>query len=314
MNPLVTIIVPSYNHARYLEQRLNSIFTQTFSDYEVILLDDCSTDSSPEILNAFSNNPRVSCYIRNETNGGSVFKQWNLGVSLAKGEYIWIAESDDASSPQFLETLVTILIENPSVPLAFCQSILIDSRGAQIGRHAPRYFKHKQWDANFYASKELCRSFFSKENVIPNASSVLFRKSAYVSNGWGNACFGMAGDWWTWMHMSENGGLYFCAEPLNYYRHHSQSVRVSTIQDNVQKHYSDLLRIANYCKNEWGRSPAKIISNANILYSYRMLIIHHGNIVRAKPMQTDWLSYLRALVSIALNFFSGKLCRYNRPD
>ena len=98
---MVSIIVPNYNHARFLPERLNSIFNQTFQDYEVILLDDASTDNSVEILNRYAANPKVSHFIVNQENSGSPFKQWKRGIDLARGEFVWIAESDDYSNTTF---------------------------------------------------------------------------------------------------------------------------------------------------------------------------------------------------------------------
>lgn len=106
INVKISIIVPSYNHASYLEKRLESIFNQTYQNFEVILLDDASTDRSEEILNKYKVNSKVSHLIVNKENSGSPFKQWEKGVELAKGDYIWIAESDDFCEKQFLEILL----------------------------------------------------------------------------------------------------------------------------------------------------------------------------------------------------------------
>ena len=83
IHPLVSIVVPNYNHGKYLKERLNSIFNQTYSNYEVILLDDFSTDSSKKILSEYSENPKVSQCVLNETNSGNIFIQWNKGIALA---------------------------------------------------------------------------------------------------------------------------------------------------------------------------------------------------------------------------------------
>ena len=103
----VSVIVPNYNHARYLRKRIDSILWQAYQDFELLLLDDCSTDSSREILTTYANNPKVRLEY-NAQNSGSVFKQWNKGVRLTGGRYIWIAESDDFSDPEFLARLVPI--------------------------------------------------------------------------------------------------------------------------------------------------------------------------------------------------------------
>ena len=106
--PTVSVIVPNYNHAPYLQERFDSIFNQTFQDFEVIILDDCSSDNSKEIIEEYRNRPQVSHIVHNEKNSGYPFKQWAKGFGLAKGEYIWIAESDDWAELNFLENLVSI--------------------------------------------------------------------------------------------------------------------------------------------------------------------------------------------------------------
>lgn len=83
--PLVSVIVPNYNHAQYLEQRLDTVFNQTYQNFEVIILDDKSTDNSLEVINRYKDNPHLSQIVVNEQNTGSPFKQWDKGINLAKG-------------------------------------------------------------------------------------------------------------------------------------------------------------------------------------------------------------------------------------
>src|SRR5260370_24418527 len=113
----VSIIVPNYNHGRFLRRRIETILTQTFQDLELILLDDCSTDDSRTILKHYASSPCVRIEF-NEVNSGSAFKQWNKGVRLATGKYVWIAESDHYADPQFLERLVPLLASHPQLILA----------------------------------------------------------------------------------------------------------------------------------------------------------------------------------------------------
>lgn len=95
MTPKISVIVPNYNHAKFLPRRIKSILGQSFNDMEIIILDDCSTDSSREIISQFAQqDTRITTYY-NKSNSGSPFKQWQKGIKLARGEYIWIAESDD---------------------------------------------------------------------------------------------------------------------------------------------------------------------------------------------------------------------------
>src|ERR1700730_3220781 len=110
--PKLTVIVPNYNHERFLAKRLESILNHTFQDVELILLDDCSTDNSRLILSQSVRDHRVRIEF-NDVNSGSTFKQWNKGVHLAQGKYIWIAESDDYADVHLLERLVPLLDNDP---------------------------------------------------------------------------------------------------------------------------------------------------------------------------------------------------------
>ena len=126
--PRVTVVTPNYNHARYLPQRLDSILNQTFRDFELIILDNASTDNSREVIESYTKDPRVRT-IFNAENNGSTFKQWNLGLKHANGEYIWFAEADDYADPTLLKILVDRLDRHASVGLAYCQSWAIDADG-----------------------------------------------------------------------------------------------------------------------------------------------------------------------------------------
>ncbi len=99
--PAVSIIVPNYNHEIHLLKRLETIFNQTFRDFEVILLDDASTDESRKILEEYAGRPEVTHFLVNTENSGSAFQQWKKGIRLAEGDYVWIAESDDFSDRYF---------------------------------------------------------------------------------------------------------------------------------------------------------------------------------------------------------------------
>ena len=131
--PTVSVIVPNYNHAAFLEQRIDSVLNQTFQDFEIILIDDCSTDDSVDFLNKFKNHPKVSHFILNEKNSGSPFGQWQRGIELAVGNYIWIAESDDFAEVDFLEKTVSVLNAKPSTVLAYSDSRIIDENGKELG-------------------------------------------------------------------------------------------------------------------------------------------------------------------------------------
>lgn len=127
--PLVSVIIPNYNHARYLDRRLQTVLNQTYPDFEVWILDDHSTDNSLEVIAKYKDNPHVAGIVVNKENSGSPFKQWDKGISLATGDIIWIAESDDYCELNLLEELVKALLEKPDVVVAYSSYIVFTDDG-----------------------------------------------------------------------------------------------------------------------------------------------------------------------------------------
>ena len=228
--PTVSIVVPNYNHARYLRKRMDSIFAQSYHDFEVILLDDGSTDESREILSSYAGEPRVKMAF-NEENSGSVFRQWNKGAGMASGRLLWFAESDDFAEPRFLERMVRILEEQPQVTFAFCRSWTVGENDVRCG-YADWYFERLErdrWSEDFVAAGlEECRRSFVICAPVPNASAALVRREAYEKVGGPGEQLRLCGDYKLWASLALEGKVAYVSEPLNSYRTHSYSVRVKT--------------------------------------------------------------------------------------
>jgi glycosyltransferase involved in cell wall biosynthesis len=254
--PKVSIIVPNYNHARFLDQRLESIFNQTYQDFEVIFLDDASSDNSLDVFRKFADEPGVTA-VFNEKNSGSPFKQWNKGISLAQGEYIWIAESDDYADPNLLETLVRVLDTHKTVGLVYCQSWEVDENNAILStRH---YWTDDldpdRWQQDFVSNgPNECRNYLVFKNTIPNASAVLFRAEAYKNSQINNETFQLIGDWLAWVKILIDSGIAFVSEPLNYYRTHPHTARNKNWQSLLS--LTERITVIEYIKGTVGLSPS----------------------------------------------------------
>jgi glycosyltransferase involved in cell wall biosynthesis len=234
--PIVSVIVPNYNHARYLRQRIESVLRQTFQDFELILLDDYSTDESREILSSYANNPRVRIEF-NETNSGSTFKQWNKGARMARGRYIWFAESDDYADERLLEKLVARLDEEPNSVLCYCRSWQVSADG-QLKGFQDSYLPDlgtQKWAGDFRANGiEECRRYLIHCNTVLSASSVLFRKDVYWRVGGADETLVLCGDWKMWTSMALTGGdISYEGQALNYYRYHDASVSERTMRNGI---------------------------------------------------------------------------------
>ena len=215
----VTAIVPNYNHAPYLKQRIESILNQTFQDFELILLDDCSTDGSREVMEDYRDNPHVSHIVYGETNSGSAFRQWDKGIELAQGEWIWVAESDDYAEPIFLERMMEEVTKAPDCSLAYAATWWVDEHG------------NKLWETpnsdqvNVYQGKEFIKQKLAVCNSIANVSECIFRRDCYrPEESHRYEQMRLCGDWLFYVLLAKQGVVVEVEEPLSYYRQHSSNI------------------------------------------------------------------------------------------
>lgn len=298
--PLVTVIVPNYNHEKYLVQRLDSIFNQTYPNFEVILMDDCSTDNSLEILKKYSKQEKVATSVFNEVNTGNTFKQWAKGISLAKGELIWIAETDDYCEPNFLEKVLQPLQQNKEVVLAYCQSNRVNEKSEVTGN----WITHTDdLDATLFSndfvmdSNQFIEKYLICKNVIPNASAVVFKKEAVDLNQHFDIApeFRYCGDWMFYFKLIVNKKIAFVGDSLNNFRYHSTSVIAKAVQSEnritiinidykmrfVLMHYLSKMKISNYDKIK----AKNILIKRNFLtYEKALLLIQSGKKVKGYLM------------------------------
>jgi glycosyltransferase involved in cell wall biosynthesis len=254
--PKVSVVVPNYNHALYLQQRLDSIINQEFQDFEVIILDDASTDNSKEIIQPYARYPMFR-FLFDETRSGSVFKQWQKGLESARGEYIWFAESDDCASPHFLSKLMPMLESDKSLGLVYCQSYLIDPSSRVFG-NAIQWtddLDRSRWRSDFVNNGPAeIRDYLSKKNTIPNASAVLIRASVVRSIDELDHGYKLCGDWLLWIKILLQSNIAYVADKLNYWRQYSSNARThiaGVVESNEGR------RIINYLAQELGLSESE---------------------------------------------------------
>ncbi len=223
------MVLPNYNHADYLEERIESILNQEFTDFELILLDDASTDSSRAILDRYAGlDPRIRTEY-NSVNSGSPFRQWNKGVSLSRAPLIWMAESDDSCNRRLLGSNVEMLKAEPQAVLAFHQSLLVDEKGGLIRNFNDNYrfvFHTDRWEKSFVANgRQEIEEYLILHNTVPNASAALFRKSAYEQCGGAPVEMRLNGDWLLYVRLLRFGKIAYRPEPYNFFRKHAQTQR-----------------------------------------------------------------------------------------
>ena len=217
--PTVSVIVPNYNHAPYLKQRIDSILGQTYQDFELILLDDCSTDDSREVMEQYRSDPHMSHIVYGESNSGSAFRQWDKGITLAKGEWIWVAESDDYAEPSFLERLMTEVHKETDCVLAYSATFWVDQQGKKLWE-TPHSNK-----VNIYNGTDFIRQKLAVCNSIANVSECIFRRDRFrPTESYRYEQMRLCGDWYFYVLLAEQGKVVEAEEPLSYYRQHKSNI------------------------------------------------------------------------------------------
>ncbi len=222
MNPLVSVIIPTYNHAEYLQERINSVLHQSYTNFEVIILDDASQDASKEIIEQHNHHFQIVHQVFNIKNSGSPFLQWKKGIELAQGKYIWIAESDDTCNLFFLETLTSILENNSSL-----LAIYVDSE--RDIRNWTTTKTHSDCELRIFEGRDFIKKNMLTSPAIVNASAVLFRKDAIKKDIFQFiSIYKTAFDWLFWCHILIQGKIGFYPHKLNLFRQHQQNTSLKS--------------------------------------------------------------------------------------
>lgn len=224
--PPVSVIVPNYNYESCLNDRLKSIIEQTYKDYELILLDDASTDGSVAILRDFARKTGASLTI-NAQNSGKVFGQWQKGLEMARGQYVWIAEADDLCATDFLETMLGHV--GPETSLVYAIPQIIDGKGnisaVDYRQNYLAYASRERWvKSHDVAGREEVISALAIVCAVPNISAVVFRRGAANKAIEEAQKYSCSGDWAFYLCLAMQGRISYCHEAIAFHRRHSDSV------------------------------------------------------------------------------------------
>lgn len=232
----VSVIVPNFNYAQYIEARLTSVAVQTLPYFELIILDDASTDGGLEKVEKWVGERQIEVrLLTNSSNSGNVFAQWRRGVAEATGDYVWIAEADDTCDPDFLETVVPPMA-SADVVMSYCESRQIDAEGRALADNYLAYCAFVDENGEKYRhpyitdGKTEILSSLAVMNTIPNVSAVLFRRDVLASvfeECFDEICsFRKAGDWLVYYRVLQSGRIAFSPRAANCHRRHKKGVIV----------------------------------------------------------------------------------------
>ncbi len=212
-NPKISVCIPSYNCAPFIADAIDSVLAQSYPHFELLIIDDCSTDSSAEIISGYAeSDPRI-VFLRNESNLGMV-ANWNRCIELARGEYIHYLFADDTfASPECLAKMLSVIESEPTISLVVSARNIIDedSRVMRVTSH----FRDSKVSPG---TKVIRRCLYEARNLIGEPSVVMFRKSQALRGF--NPEYAQFVDLEMWFHLLEQGTFAYLAEPLASFREH----------------------------------------------------------------------------------------------
>lgn len=249
----IAAIIPNYNYADFLTERIDSVLFQTYPISELIILDDASPDNSVEVIekkirSIKQNYPEIKVkFLKNEVNsGGCVFSQWQKGLKEAKSDYFWIAEADDSADPHFLETAMTKFEEKPNTVLFYSDSYRINQFNEITSKTCSDWadmWKSGRFGEDYYNSGEdEVKNYFSGTNIILNVSCVVWKNSPELPKIFEEAKdYKVAGDWYIYSRVLEQGDIAYSAKQLNYYRKHDKGSASTVVKLNTE--YGEVVKV-----------------------------------------------------------------------
>ncbi len=218
--PFVSVCIPSYNYAQYIAGAIDSVLGQTYWNFELVIVDDGSTDGTAQIVQDYEARCGLIRFYRNETNLGMV-KNWNRCLEIARGDFIKVMGADDLLEPTCIEKSVNVLVANPAVTLVACARTLIDERG--------KASRTSSYSSTFTITQGLDviqRCFFTA-NWIGEPVATMFRKKNALRGF--DPHYRQLTDLEMWFHLLEKGYFAFIPEPLCSFRVHAKKTTKTNI-------------------------------------------------------------------------------------
>lgn len=254
IEPKVSFIVLCYKLSHFLGACVNSILAQTYGDFEVLIMDDCSPDNTPEVAKQFKDSRVI--HIRNETNLGFV-PNFNKGVELSQGSYVWAISADDClRSRSVLQRYVELLDKNPQVGFVFCPAMsLIEGKERGVDNWSA-------WPGSrdrILGGHEVVRR--SAYTCAACAPAILARKECYLRAGNFPSNLTRCIDYYLWALFATMYDVGYFAEPMVYYRGHATNMEKTASQEQPLSFYDEELRVHWMIKKEAEKAGIRDVSS-----------------------------------------------------
>lgn len=282
-HPVCSVIIPAYNYGHYIDKCINSVLAQTYPYKEIIVVDDGSTDNTPEVVKQFDN----SIIYHRKKNAG-IAAAWNTGLSLCTGKYIQFLDADDTLSPDKLETQVAFLESNPDIDIVYSDYLFVDPDGNSLTEQTKGYMgTGLVKDDNVL--QRLIRANFITVHCTLMRSEII--KTGFRFDA-GNKKINE--DWDFWLRLAAKGYKFqYCHGPVAYYLKHGNSVTSSNRVNHDRT--LDLLNKVKADRNLLGEENSKLF----IAVHSRGLASNHYNFKEWK------LSQQRLLEGLKTNWSNG---------
>lgn len=277
LTPKISVCIPSYNYAHYIGHCIKSVLAQTFEDWELIIVDNCSSDDTERVVTAFAD-PRIRFYT-NDHNLGLV-RNWNRCVSLARGGFVAVLPADDLYLPRMLDRSVAMLDAHPEVGFTHASFHRIDEHGEIT--ETKRWWESDQVMPGLVALRRLVMGCY----LTP--ASVVMRRECYRQVGGFDENYRFEIDWAMWMRMALSYEVAYIAEPLVCERHeHPGSVTVRRVFRQPRLLASEDFRLLGEIfgrlpeTREWRELRRQAYQNLMMRHIHRTLrLLHNGESAR----------------------------------
>ncbi|OGU16580.1 MAG: hypothetical protein A2076_02575 [Geobacteraceae bacterium GWC2_53_11] len=214
----VSVCIPTYNYSRFIADSIESVLAQTFTDFELIIVDNCSEDDTREVVAPFLQRDNRVTYICNETNVGMV-NNWNKCLELAKGEYIKLLCADDTLESECLEKQVSVLDLHSTASMTSCSRFITDKSLRVLKTLS---FCHKTATMSGHKLINFC---LKNGNMVGEPPAVLFRSNK-ATRGFLQT-YRQITDLEMWLHLLEQGDLVVQPQPLCKIRQHDEQMTIA---------------------------------------------------------------------------------------
>lgn len=219
--PLVNILIPTYNRANYLRETIQSVLAQTYQNMEVLVFDDASPDNTSEVVAEFGHDPRV-VYVRHAQNLGMA-ENWKAAIAAATGEFFCLLNDDDTLEPEFVESLLVPLLNDEKLIFSFCDHWVMNSKSLRQSKASDR--NSRDYHRHMLPAGGLQNCHYSVAiDRCPYIGATLFRKSLISADFIDEKAKGFADAWLFYQCVKTGFGAYYVPKRLMNYREHGEGM------------------------------------------------------------------------------------------